>query len=65
MKSIIFIFLACCVGVSSLCYFAYKCGEVNNKQETVNRAKKIEKECYTNQDIEIIIFGETQGEEPI
>ena len=37
--------------------------EVNvtqSKQEIENRAKQINKECYTNQDIELIIFNESQ-----
>lgn len=63
MKAIIFIFLACCVCIFSMCYYAYKMGEVRATKEVVSRAKEIEKECYTNQDIEIIIFGETQGED--
>ena len=35
-------------------------GQKIKQQEIENRAKQINKECYTNQDIEIIIFGETQ-----
>ena len=37
--------------------------EVNvtqSKQEIENRAKQINKEFYTNQDIELIIFNESQ-----
>lgn len=60
MKAIIIIFLSCCVGISSLCYFAYKCGQEDEKQQAVKRAKQIVKECYTNAEIEYIIFGETQ-----
>lgn len=60
MKAIIFIFLSCCIGVISLCYFAYKWGETNNKKETVSRAKEIVKESYNNADIDYIVFGEIQ-----
>ena len=35
-------------------------GQKAKQQEIENRAKQINKECYTNQDIEIIVFGETQ-----
>lgn len=63
MKTVIGIFLTCCVVVFSLCYCAYKFGQKDEKQQTVKRAKQIVKECYTNQDIEIIVFGETQGED--
>ena len=35
-------------------------GQKAKQQEIENRAKQINKECYTNQDVEIIVFGETQ-----
>ena len=35
-------------------------GQKNKQTEIENRAKQINKECYTNQDIEIIVFGNTQ-----
>ena len=35
-------------------------GQKAKQQEIENRVKQINKECYTNQDIEIIVFGETQ-----
>ena len=35
-------------------------GQKAKQQEIENRAKQINKECYTNQDIEIIVFGNTQ-----
>lgn len=35
-------------------------GEKNKQTEIENRAKKIEKECYTNQDIEYILFKNSQ-----
>lgn len=60
MKAIIFLFIMCCLGFSSLCYFAYKCGQTNSKKEIIQRAKEINKECYTNQDIEKIIFNGVQ-----
>lgn len=63
MKAVIFMFLYVVLGVISLCYFSYKIGQEEEKQQTVKRAKEIVKECYTNQDIEIIVFGETQGED--
>ena len=34
-------------------------GQKNKQTEIENRAKQINKECYTNQDVEIIVFGET------
>ncbi len=51
MKYLIIIFLM---------LFCYSAGK-RDKQNTIKeRAKKIEKVCYTNQDIELIIFGEKQ-----
>ena len=35
-------------------------GQKAKQQEIENRAKQINKECYTNQDIELIIFNEPQ-----
>ena len=35
-------------------------GGKKEQTEIENRAKQINKECYNNQDIEIIVFGETQ-----
>ena len=35
-------------------------GQKAKQQEIENRAKQINKECYNNQDIEIIVFGNTQ-----
>ena len=34
--------------------------QIRIQQEIENRAKQINKECYTNQDIELIIFNEPQ-----
>ena len=34
--------------------------QIRIQQEIENRAKQINKECYTNQDIELIIFNESQ-----
>ena len=62
MKDILLIicfFTLFCCGFFS----GYKNGERNKQQEIENRTDKvlkINKECYTNQDIEIIVFGETQ-----
>jgi uncharacterized membrane protein len=35
-------------------------GQKSKQQEIENRAKQINKECYNNQELEVIIFGETQ-----
>ena len=35
-------------------------GQKAKQQEIENRAKQINKECYTNQDIELIIFNQPQ-----
>ena len=65
MKDILLIicfFTLFCCGFFS----GYKNGERNKQQEIENRtdkvlkSKQINKECYNNQDIEIIVFGETQ-----
>ena len=59
MKSSVLLVCFCfllCVGF----FVGYKNGEREKQQEIENRAKQINKECYTNQDIEIIVFGETQ-----
>lgn len=34
--------------------------QIKIQKEIENRAKQINKECYTNQDIELIIFNESQ-----
>ena len=34
--------------------------EIENRTDKVLKSKQINKECYNNQDIEIIVFGETQ-----
>ena len=34
--------------------------EIENRTDKVLKSKQINKECYTNQDIEIIVFGNTQ-----
>ena len=41
-------------------FLGFYAGERKKQQEIKNRAKQINKECYTNQDIEIIVFGEIQ-----
>ena len=45
-------------------FFIFLLGENSGQKikqtEIENRAKQINKECYTNQDLEVIIFGETQ-----
>ena len=45
-------------------FFVFLLGENSGQKikqtEIENRAKQINKECYTNQDIEIIVFGNTQ-----
>ena len=65
MKNILLIicfFILFCCGFFS----GYKNGERNKQQEIKNRtdkvlkSKQINKECYTNQDIELIIFNEKQ-----
>ena len=52
---ICFLVLFCCGFFSG-----YKNGEREKQQEIENRAKQINKECYTNQELEIIIFNEKQ-----
>ena len=59
MKDILLIicfFTLFCCGFFS----GYKNGEKNKQQEIENRAKQINKEFYTNQDLEIIIFNQIQ-----
>ena len=45
-------------------FFVFLLGENSGQKikqtEIKNRAKQINKECYNNQDIEIIVFGNTQ-----
>ena len=62
------ILLIICFFILSCCGFfsGYKNGERNKQQEIKNRtdkvlkSKQINKECYTNQELETIIFGNTQ-----
>lgn len=59
MKDILLIicfFILFCCGFFS----GYRNGEKAKQQEIENRAKQIEKDCYTNEDVEIIIFNEKQ-----
>ena len=59
MKDILLIicfFTLFCCGFFS----GYKNGEKNKQQEIENRVKQINKEFYTNQDLEIIIFNQIQ-----
>jgi len=39
---------------------SFKSGQESKQKEIENRAKKINKECFTNSDIEQIIFNEEQ-----
>ena len=45
-------------------FFVFLLGENSGQKikqtEIENRAKQINKECYTNQDIELLIFNESQ-----
>lgn len=42
-------------------YVAFSLGEQSNQEEIENRAKEIkQKECYSNEEIELIIFGSSQ-----
>lgn len=56
MRQIIIMFLAFIAGIISLCYYAYDSAQ----KEIENRALQLNKDCYTNQDIEYIIFNESQ-----
>ena len=59
MKDLIKLFI---IFVVTLAFYllGFYAGERNKQREIENRAKQINKECYDNQDIEIIVFGETQ-----
>ena len=59
MKNLIEAFI---IFVVTLAFYllGFYAGERNKQREIENRAKQINKECYTNQDIEVIIFGITQ-----
>lgn len=56
------ILLIICLLILFCCGFfsGYKNGEKAKQQEIENRAKQINKECYTNQELEVIIFNEEQ-----
>ena len=45
-------------------FFVFLLGENSGQKikqtEIENRAKQINKECYTNQELEVILFGEIQ-----
>lgn len=41
-------------------YGVYKSTQVKTTEDIKNRAKEINKECITNQELEYIIFGEIQ-----
>ena len=52
------------VALLFICFFIFLggiiIGQKAKQQEIENRAKQINKECYNNQDIELIIFNEEQ-----
>jgi len=59
IKPILFIVLLLTM---NLCYLfgGYFRGQKDKQTEIENRAKELNKECYTNQDIEYIIFSQSQ-----
>ena len=59
MKNLIEAFFILVVSLS-IYLLGFYAGETKKQTEIENRAKQISKECYTNQDIEIIVFGNTQ-----
>lgn len=46
--------------IAFIAYVAYTEGKYDQRKEIVKRAEKFNKEIYSLQDIEVIIFGETQ-----
>ena len=61
MKTFIATILTMIILIIALCYLSYCYGRNEVKIETIQRAKKvISKQNYTTQDIEYIIFEETQ-----
>jgi uncharacterized membrane protein len=44
----------------SFYFLGFSAGKKEKQTEIENRAKELNKECYTNQDIEYIIFKESQ-----
>lgn len=60
MRAIIIIFIAFTLGFISMCYVCYLAGVNSAQKEIKERAKQIEKQCYTNTDIEYIIFKDSQ-----
>ena len=59
MKNLIEAFFILVVTLSFY-LLGFYAGERNKQQEIKNRAKQINKECYTNQDLEVIIFNQIQ-----
>ena len=59
MKNLIEAFI---IFVVTLAFYilGFYAGERNKQREIENRAKQINKEYYTNQDTELIIFNEPQ-----
>ena len=59
MKNLIKAFI---IFVVTLAFYllGFYAGERNKQREIENRAKQINKEFYTNQDLEIIIFNQIQ-----
>lgn len=60
MKDIIVITLTVGLAVGCLLFLAFISGEKSKEREIIDRAKNINKVCYTNEDIEIIIFNKSQ-----
>lgn len=56
MKELILTIVCIC----GLLYISFISGEKSKEREIRDRAKDINKECYTNEDIEKIIFNASQ-----
>lgn len=55
-STVAFVVFAIIISCISFFYFGMKF----NQKQVIDRALNVNKECYNNQDIEIIIFGEIQ-----
>jgi len=60
IREFIIVIIGCILGVFSMTYFAYNEGQKNKEKEIIKRALQINKDCYNQTDLDIIIFNESQ-----
>lgn len=60
MKTLIATILVIGLGVCSLMYISFLLGEKTRQDEIEKRVLRLDKDCYNQKDIELIIFNDFQ-----